>query len=94
MVKLEIFDSGIRIGSSVSILKLLVPTWEASKDELDEIRPIAGLGTGGFRFRILNSNEWIIFWTFQVDNGIDEFVKRGYRVTQMKIRFNFLDPNR
>jgi hypothetical protein len=92
--KLEVFDEGVRVGPSRPILRYIVPTWEAHKSEFTEIQAIGGIANGGVRFRIVDAEEWIIFWTFRADECIRRIEMHGIKTVPGRAKNNFFNPNK
>ena len=61
MVRLDIFSNGVRIAPVSRLLRLFVPTWESSLDQLSEVG-ISGVATmRGVRFSSVNNRPSLTF---------------------------------
>ena len=65
LVRLDLFDWGIRLGPSVSLLRSFIPTWEVRYSELQGAEPVQGplFASKAIRFRSINAGGPMVFWT-------------------------------
>jgi hypothetical protein len=89
LARLSIFSNGLRVGPSSSLLSLMVPTWEARFDELDDIQAIGRLKglTTGILLRKAQSHEWVVFWTLNRDEVFTALEHMGIIVSREPVRF-------
>lgn len=94
LVRLELFQNGFRLSSSVKILRGLIPTWEARFDELSQVQAIGKipLWNQGIRFSIHNAHARPIFWSTHRESIMAEFAKAGVAIRVTPIRMKFLNP--
>jgi len=97
LATLELHSTGLRIGTRGRILKALAPVWEASYQELNEVRAVGKipLFTTGIRFRVpSDENSWAIFWCLRRQRVLQALIDRGLEVRVDADRLNFLNPGR
>ena len=65
LVRLDLFDWGIRLGPSVSLLRSIVPTWEVRYSELQGAELVQGpvFASKAIRFRSIDAGGPMVFWT-------------------------------
>lgn len=95
LVRLDIFDSGIRLRPSISFLRISMPTWEATFDELEEVRAVGrSMPTLGIRFRASTPDDWAVFWTFKQDVVLGSLRAAGADVAPGIEQFHYFNPSR
>jgi hypothetical protein len=95
-VQLDLFPQGLRMHASQHAPDSVVPVWEASYAELAEVQlvgRISGWSTG-LRFQVRGADQWVIFWTAQMDGVINALRAHGVSVSPVVQRFQFLNPGR
>src|ERR1700686_1798696 len=92
LVRLSLFAHGVRLEASVWILKVLVPTWEATYEDIVEVQAMGriSLVTTGIRFRTRSTNEWVIFWTLRRPEVLQAIAEKGLVVNADPVRFRYL----
>ena len=79
--KLELFDQGIRLGPSGRLLRVFVPTWEASYRDLASVDSVLGpLRSKGVRFRLREDGPPIVFWTTAPKKVLNAMAGHGVTV--------------
>jgi hypothetical protein len=94
LVRLELFQNGFRLSSTLKFLCRVIPTWEARFDELSQVQAIGRvpIWNEGIRFGVHNERDRPIFWSTRRESILADFVKAGVSVNAMPIRMNFLNP--
>lgn len=94
---LELHATGLRIRTRGRLLRALAPLWEASYQELIEVRAVGKipLFTTGIRFRVSSGeNSWAIFWCVRRGRVLQAIIDRHVEVQADADRLNFLNPGR
>ena len=94
LAQLEVFSNGLRIGPSARMLRPFIPIWEVQLDELSESRVITCMGSKGIRFRTMDPNDWIVFWTFRPSDVIRYLQEHNVDVDENVLRVPFRHPDR
>lgn len=95
LARLEILPRGLRMRSSVSVLRGAIPAWEAKFDELTEVQAIGKLGfwNSGIRFSVKGRYDRPIFWTTRRENILAQLTSMGVKVSSDPIRINWINPD-
>lgn len=95
LVRLELFSDRIRMVANYRLLRAAVPKWEASFDEITEVRAIGKIGllNTGIRFRTKHSTDFAVFWTVHRPFVLDALEAVGLSVNREPARFHPLNPD-
>jgi hypothetical protein len=81
LARLELFDWGIRLGSTARVFRWCVPTWEARYAELAVVRNVTNairVGTmNGLRFAVADSADAVVFWSTHSSEILDHLEAAG-----------------
>jgi hypothetical protein len=95
LARLDIHRERLCIQASASILRVLVPRWEASFEEITDVRAIGNIDyfTTGIRFRTNRPSGSVLFWTFRRLEVLDALEAAGLTVNRAPVRLNYLHPD-
>jgi hypothetical protein len=90
LARLEFFDWGIQVQSSLRVLRWMIPTWQAHYEELVKAQLITVPGANnGVRFQLRDGGESIIFWTFQGAQVLNQLEAHGVPVDREVTRLRW-----
>jgi hypothetical protein len=103
MVTLDIYESGLELRSTFSVLRFLVPVWRARYDEISTVHwlgsptpdssAVIGLTiVRGVRLATTDGN-YVIFWCHQRNQVLDALTRHGLKIEAERKRFSFLNPD-
>jgi hypothetical protein len=96
LVRLKLLEEGLRLESSIRVLRWLVPVWEIRFDDVSEVQAVGRipLFTTGIRIRARSTNECIIFWSVNRASVLDALSAIGLPVNSRPIRIRYWNPGR
>jgi hypothetical protein len=96
LVRLDLFPTGIRMHSSIRLLRSMIPRWEARFEELQEVQAVGRIQllTTGVRLRTGGADSWIIFWTAHRSQVLETIKSFDVAVDPAPRRLYLLNPGR
>jgi hypothetical protein len=89
LARLELFDWGVRLGSSARALRWCIPTWEARYGELAIVKSVTGpiqVGAiSGLRFAVADSADAVVFWSAHSPEILDRLQEAGATVDRSAV---------
>ena len=96
VVRLSLFDWGVRLGPAIRILGLITPTLEFGFDEIrsaDAVRGSRPRRLPGVRLQVPQANVIAVFWTSSYIAVLDRLSARGLPVTRAAREIGFKPLN-
>lgn len=93
-VRLSLFREGLRVNAARPPLSLLVPRWEATYGELQEVAAVGKIEgiTSGVLFRTSERGGWVVFWTVNRPEVLRALAALGVPVSSSPRRFRYFHP--
>ncbi len=83
--RLQLFEWGIRAGPSLRVLRVGIPTWEATFAELssaDAVRAPISTEIKGVRFQVASAEPPVVFWTSKGSDVLERLEEKGVPVNR------------
>ena len=96
LVRLSIFDWGVRLGPAIRILGVITPSLEFEFDEIrlaDAVRGSRPLRSPGVRFQVPAANVIAVLWTSSYVAVLDRLAAHGVPVTRVETDIGFKPLN-
>jgi hypothetical protein len=97
LVRLDLFQSGLRLQGSNRWLHKIVPVWEAAYRDIIEVQAVGKIKwfSTGIRIRAgTGDDDWVVFWTVNRPQVLAAFENLGVSVESTPVRFYHLNPTR
>jgi hypothetical protein len=97
LVRLDLFQAGLRLQGSTRWLHKLVPVWEAAYQDIIEVQAVGKIKwfSTGVRIRAgKGDGDWVVFWTVHRPEVLEAIEQLGVAVRSTPTRFYYLNPSR
>lgn len=94
LIRLELFNDGLQISSSIKIFRRLIPILAANFEEISGVQIVANWLGSGVRIRTNDAGNNVVFWTTKPEQVLSFMQKLGLSVSAERTRFHFWNPER
>jgi len=97
LVRLDLYQTGLRLRGSTRWLHKLIPVWEAAYGDVVEVQAVGKIKwlSTGIRIRVeRGDNDWVVFWTVRRPQVLEAIEAQGIPVNRAPVRFYLSNPTR